>query len=60
MGCCKALQPKARAVFKTDAMAENGMVAIGGWLVPISGNTREARCFFLEVTESSLPIVFHK
>eukprot|EP00973_Karenia_brevis_P006090 828566-Karenia_brevis.AAC.1 len=53
-------QSKARAVFKTDAMAENGIVAIGGWLVPESGNTLEARWFFFEVTEQSLPVVFHK
>eukprot|EP00973_Karenia_brevis_P072100 10016575-Karenia_brevis.AAC.1 len=41
-------------------MAESGRVAIGGWLVPENYNTPEARWFFLEVPEQSLPIVSHE
>eukprot|EP00973_Karenia_brevis_P047333 6571296-Karenia_brevis.AAC.1 len=36
------------------------MVGIGGWLVPESGETLEASWFFVEITESSLPVVYHK
>eukprot|EP00973_Karenia_brevis_P061627 8570407-Karenia_brevis.AAC.1 len=60
MDCRKSLQPKVRGVFKTDAMAENGIVAVGGGLVPPGGDTRDARWFFFEVSETSFPIVFQK
>ena len=45
-------------MFRRDAKAENGMVAIGGWRVPKSGRSMDADWFALELTRATVPWAF--
>lgn len=46
--------------FRSDAKAEGGQAWIGGWEVPLSGDTMQARWYSLKILESDAPWVFLK
>ena len=46
--------------FRTDAKAEGGRAFIGGWEIPISGETSEAKWFAMEIKQDEAPWAFAK
>ena len=46
--------------FRSDAKAEGGKAWIGGWEVPPSGDTMQAKWYSLQILESDAPWVFLK
>eukprot|EP00973_Karenia_brevis_P008273 1119810-Karenia_brevis.AAC.1 len=58
---CKLLAVQKRCVhFRTDAMAESGRVAMGGWLVLEGQDTTQCPWFHLTISETDVPVVFDK
>jgi hypothetical protein len=49
-----------REWFRSDAKAEGGRAWVGGWEIPPSGNTQDARWFALEILPTDAPWVFAK
>ena len=47
-------------IFRVDAKAEKDLVVIGGWEVPESGGTWEAKWFSMNVTRKNAPWAFLK
>ena len=53
MMACEAPAAHLGELFRLDAKAENGLVAIGGWKVPESGRSMDADWFALELTRAT-------
>ena len=58
MMACEAPAAQLGELFRLDAKAENGLVAIGGWRVPKSGRSKDADWFALELTRATAPWAF--
>eukprot|EP00973_Karenia_brevis_P001793 244073-Karenia_brevis.AAC.1 len=53
--CARRISLRRKRLFKTDAMAEKGMVSIGGGLVTESGCAQDSGWFHLGVSEDTPP-----
>ena len=58
MMACEAPAKHLGELFRLDAKAENGLVAIGGWKIPKSGRSIDAEWFALELTRATAPWAF--
>ena len=58
MMVCEASTEDLGEVFRLDAKADNGSVAIEGWRIPKSGKTMDATWFALELTRATAPWAF--